>query len=412
MSQSLDSIKVNGVSIPIIFEKETHLPIVSVQIILQCAGSIEDGNKSGLARFTANMLGEGTKTLGSIAFSEQLEERAIHLNAHAGFETFVFEISSLREQFPYSMTMLKDLLIDPNFTQESMSKVKSQTLGMLSSKESDFDYIANVNLKKLIYKDTPMQEPTAGDSESINHFKLNDITRFYHGYLDLSNMVIVAGGDIDVKAFKKELMAVLEALPVGSERKLTHFDANGNENNETVNKKTEQAYIYFGAPLDMNSSDSDDYKSKVASFILGESGFGSRLMEAVRVKKGLAYSIYSRNSINKSHSVFTGYLQTKNENLKEAEQIVKKVIDDFVKNGATKDELEQAKKFLLGSEPLRNETLSQRLNRAFFEYYRGFKLGHTKEILEKINTLSLRDLNEFIKKHQEITKLSFSVVTN
>jgi len=412
MSQSLDSIKVNGVSIPIIFEKETHLPIVNAQIILRCSGSIEDGKQSGLARLTASILGEGTKKLGSVAFSEKLEERAIHLSTHAGFETFVFEISSLKEQFPYAMTMLKDLLVDPNFTEESLSKVKDQTLGMLSSKESDFDYVANVNLKKLIYKDTPMQEPTAGDSESVKALNLDDVTHFYHEHIDLSNLVIVAGGDIDINAFKKELTAVLETLPVGSKRKLMHFDANGDENNVTVHKKTEQAYIYFGAPLDINSSDSNDYKSKVASFILGESGFGSRLMEAVRVKKGLAYSVYSRYGINKSHSAFTGYLQTKNENLKDAERIVKKVIDNFVKNGATADELEQAKKFLLGSEPLRNETLSQRLNRAFFEYYRGFKLGHSKEVLNKIETLSLRDLNDFIKKHQEITKLSFSVVTN
>ncbi len=161
----------------------------------------------------------------------------------------------------------------------------------------------------------------------------------------------------------------------------------------------------------MKTGDVNDYKAKVASFILGESGFGSRLMEEVRVKKGLAYSVYSRSSISKSHSSFTGYLQTKNSNLKEAEKLVKEVIVKFVKNGVTKDELEQAKKFILGSEPLRNETLSQRLSRVFFEYYNGYKLGHSKKVLDEIEKLQLGDLNDFIKKHNEITKLSFSVVT-
>ena len=82
-----------------------------------------------------------------------------------------------------------------------------------------------------------------------------------------------------------------------------------------------------------------------------------------------------------------------------------------MQNGATQEELAQAKRFLLGSEPLRNETLSQRLSRAFFEYYGGFELGHSKKQLEKIEKLSLEELNSFIKKHDEITKLSFSVVT-
>lgn len=411
MSQSLDSIEVKGVKIPIIFEEDNHLPITSMQIVIKCSGSIEDNGYSGLARFTANMLNEGTKKMGSVKFSQELEQRAIHLSASAGTETFVFETSSLKEQFSYSVTMLKELLNDPNFTNDSFSKVKSQTLGMLSSKQSDFDYLANVNLKKLIYKDTPLAEPFSGSVDSINKLKLADVENFYHQHLDLSNMIIVAGGDIKIEDFKKQILPLLQELKVGSKKELNYFDANGDERHDVLKKDTEQAYIYFGAPFYMKSGDNDDYKAKVASFILGESGFGSRLMEAVRVKKGLAYSIYSRSSINKSHSAFTGYLQTKTANLNLAQSLVKEVIDEFVKKGATADELEQAKKFLLGSEPLRNETLSQRLSRAFFEYYHGFKLGHSKVILEKIEKLKLSDLNAFIEKHNEITKLSFSVVT-
>jgi predicted Zn-dependent peptidase len=87
------------------------------------------------------------------------------------------------------------------------------------------------------------------------------------------------------------------------------------------------------------------------------------------------------------------------------------VVSNFVKNGATKEELKQAKKFIIGSEPLRNETLSQRLNRTFMEYYKGFPIGHSKKELELIEKLTLEDLNKFIASHDEINKLSFSIVT-
>ncbi len=411
MSQNLDNIEVKGIKIPIIYEMDNHLPITSLQLVVRCSGSIEDGKHAGLARFTAGVLNEGTKKLGSIGFSQELDQRAINLSAYAGTETFVFEISSLKEQFPYAISMLKQLLADPNFTQESFSKVKSQTLGMLSNKKSDFDYIANVNLKKLIYKNTPLAEPFSGDKQSIDKLTLQDVENFYKEHLDLTNIIIVAGGDIKLDEVKKLVKPVLQEIKVGTKRELKYFNTNGNENNDTVKRDTEQAYIYFGAPFYMKTGDVNDYKAKVASFILGESGFGSRLMEEVRVKKGLAYSVYSRSSISKSHSSFTGYLQTKNSNLKEAEKLVKEVIVKFVKNGVTKDELEQAKKFILGSEPLRNETLSQRLSRVFFEYYNGYKLGHSKKVLDEIEKLQLGDLNDFIKKHNEITKLSFSVVT-
>jgi len=162
----------------------------------------------------------------------------------------------------------------------------------------------------------------------------------------------------------------------------------------------------------MRVDDPQEYKAKVAAFILGSSGFGSRLMEEIRVKRGLAYSAYGRIVLNRSSSYFSGYLQTKLESQEEAKKVVLEVCEEFVKKGVTQKELDDAKMFLLGSEPLRNETLSQRLSRAFNEYYKGLGLGFSKKQLELIEELKLKDLNEFIAKHPELLKLSFAIVTD
>jgi len=411
VGQEVSQINVNGVEIPVVFEKDTSLPIASVQLVVKNAGSMEDGANEGIAKFLAAMLGEGTKEMGATAFAEELEFRAISLGAHSGVETLVFEASALKEQFPYAMDMLKKLLKSPNFSKESFDKIKLLTLGMLSNKESDFDYIANLNLQKLIFENTPFAHAYSGDVKSIKALKLKDVESFYKERVNLESLIIVAGGDIELAELKKLLLPVLAEIKHGKRREITHFDANKNAKELIVDKESEQAYIYFGAPFYMKSGDPEAYKAKVASFILGESGFGSRLMEEIRVKRGLAYSSYSRSSIGKSSSSFTGHLQTKNENLEEAKKVVASEIKRFVDEGVSEEELAQAKRFLLGSEPLRNETLSQRLSRAFFEYYSGFELGHSKKQLEKIEKLSLEELNSFIKKHDEITALSFSVVT-
>ena len=55
--------------------------------------------------------------------------------------------------------------------------------------------------------------------------------------------------------------------------------------------------------------------------------------------------------------------------------------------------------------------MSQRLNRTFMEYYKGYELGHSVKELEKIKNLKLKDLNLFIKKHTEINDLSYAIVT-
>lgn len=167
--------------------------------------------------------------------------------------------------------------------------------------------------------------------------------------------------------------------------------------------------MYFGAPFEVSDT-KQNYIARVMSFILGGSGFGSRMMEEVRVKRGLAYSAYMYLSVGSPVNYASGYLQTKLENKDEAIKVVKEVVETFIKDGATQEELDAAKAFLLGSEPLREETLSQRLSAKFVNYFRDMPLDQHKKELALIKDLTLEELNAYIKNHTEILKLSFSVV--
>ncbi len=411
VAAEVKNIKVKGEDIPIIFEKDTNLPIASMQLVFKNSGSMTE-KKEGLSKFCAKMFNEGTKKLGSVGFAKKLESKAIHLNANSGTETFVFEISSLKEQFKEAISFLKELLKDPNFTKEAFDKVKTMTLGDLKAKENDYDYIAALNLKLLMYENTPLGHPFFGDYRSINSITLKDVEDFAKERVVLNRAIVVIGGDMSQEEALEFAKSVLEILPKGDSGKIGFYYPKDEKRKKVIKKDDiKQAYIDFGSPFYLKVNDPNNYKAKVAAFILGSGGFGSRLMEEIRVKRGLAYSAYSRINLTKSHSDFTGYLQTKLKSADEAVKIVKEVIKDFVEKGATKEELSQAKKFLLGSEPLRSETLSQRLNRAFLEYYNGFELGYYKKQLGLIEELTLEDLNSFIKKHKEINDLSFSIVT-
>lgn len=411
LSATVEHIKVGEVEVPLIFEKDATLPIASMQLIFQNSGSIADGKQAGIASFSASILNEGTKKLGAVGFAQKLEENAIHLSSHAGTETFVIELESLREQFDKGISLLESLLNDPNYTQESFEKIRLLKLSRIQQKENDFDYIADLNLKKLVYKDTPLGHPSIGTKESLHALKLQDVEHFIGSHLVLHRAIVVIGGDMEIAEAKAFAAKALAPFAAGEKEPLP-FVKHLEKPAEKVEKKdTKQAYIYFSSPLYVKADDKERYKAKVAAYILGAGGFGSRMMEEIRVKRGLAYSAYCRANINKSHTSLKGYLQTKLESQDEAKKLVKEVIAEFVAKGVTQEELEQAKKFLLGSEPLRNELLSQRLNRTFMEYYQNLGLGYHEKELAMIEKLKLADLNSFIKAHDEIKLQSFSIVT-
>lgn len=411
MAAKIEHIEIKGVNIPVIFEEDKRLPIVTTQIVFTDSGSISDTKKAGLAKFSAKLLNEGTKTLGSNAYAEKLESKAINISSHAGTETFVMEVSSLKEEYANALKNLTALLKDPNYSKESISKIQTMTLGSLSSKENDFDYIAGNALKKIMFADTVLGEPSSGTIASVKSITLADVKKFISEHIVLSRAIVVVGGDLTLDEVKTNMKKVLESLEVGTATKVPHFDVRKTPKTEIIKKETKQAYIYFGSPYNMRVDDAEYYKARVATFILGTGGFGSRLMEEIRVKRGLAYSAYARVHVSKSSSYMSGYLQTKLDSMDEAKATVKEVIEKFVKDGVTEEELEQTKKFLLGSEPLRVETMSQRLNRTFMEYYKGFTLGHSADELQKIKNLKLNDLNKYIKSHREILSLSYAIVT-
>jgi zinc protease len=381
-----------------------------VQLVFQDSGSVVD-DIPGLSHLSAKMMNEGTKKLGSVGFASALDAKAIQLSAAAGNETFVIELGSLKGEFDSAMGLFASLLQDPNITEKALYKVKTDIIGHLSAKENDYDYVASNLLRSVLFSGTPMEFPKNGTSQSIESIKLSTVKTFLSQHMVLSNLIVVIGGDLSLKSAEEKVRALLEHLPVGKKLTLHHYAASGLQQEKILHRPTEQAYVYFGAPYDMQVGSKDYYKARVAMYILGAGGFGSRLMDAIRVQKGLAYSAYASLHVDKASSYITGYLQTKTASLQEAQATVAQVFKEFVKKGVSEEELQAAKQFLLGSEPLRVETLSQKLSRAFLEYYRGEGLGYSKEELQKIKSLTLSQLNDFIEKHPEILNLSYAVVT-
>jgi len=410
MATSLTNISINDRQVPLVYEEGKYIPIVSLQLIFTNAGHLSN-SKDGLADMAAKLLNEGTAKDGSLAFATKLDAQAVELHAGVGRESFVIEISALKDDFAYVVARLKELLLDPNYTKEALDQIKYQKLGWLQQKKSDFAYIASTALRAEIFKGTALAKAYDGTEESVKSITLEDIQAFISTSLGYNNAIVLVGGDIgleDASKYSKELLSLLPKVNVKSS---LNIQASAKQSTVLADEETEQAYIYFAAPFDYSYKEADQYKVSIAEYLLGGGGFGSRMMEEIRVKRGLTYGVYASLKRTKTASYMSGYLQTKLSTQEEAKKLIQEVVDTFVQKGITKEELEAAKLFLVGSEPLRVETLSQRLGRAFNDYYMQRPLGFSKTQLKKLEAVSLKDMNNFIMAHKELSKISFSIVT-
>ncbi len=403
--------EINQAKVPVIYEENHLLPMGFIHLAFRGGGSLSDKNQLGLAKLFAQVLNEGTKELGAVGFAQLLEQKAISLNVDTSAEDLQITLEFLKEYEDEAIMRLKELLKSPNFTQNALEKVKTQMLAALLQKESDFDYLAKLTLKQELFANTPLANASLGTKESLQKIKLEDLKQQFAKVFELNKLVVVLGGDLKIDQTLKRLNNALNFLPQGKAYEEPYFETSDQKSEKVLYKDTEQAFVYFGAPFKIKDLKQDLAKSKVMMFVLG-GGFGSRLMEKIRVQEGLAYSVYIRSNFSKVAHFASGYLQTKLSTQAKSVALVKKIVKEFIEKGMTQQELDDAKKFLLGSEPLRNETISSRLNTTYNYFYLGLPLNFNQTLLDQIQKMSLKEINDFIKAHTEINDLTFAIVSN
>ncbi len=403
--------EINQAKVPVIYEENHLLPMGFIHLAFRGGGSLSDKNQLGLAKLFAQVLNEGTKELGAVGFAQLLEQKAISLNVDTSTEDLQITLEFLKEYEDEAIMRLKELLKSPNFTQNALEKVKTRMLAALLQKESDFDYLAKLTLKQELFANTPLANASLGTKESLQKIKLEDLKQQFAKVFELNKLVVVLGGDLKIDQTLKRLNNALNFLPQGKAYEEPYFEASDQKSEKILYKDTEQAFVYFGAPFKIKDLKQDLAKSKVMMFVLG-GGFGSRLMEKIRVQEGLAYSVYIRSNFSKVAHFASGYLQTKLSTQAKSVALVKKIVKEFIEKGMTQQELDDAKKFLLGSEPLRNETISSRLNTTYNYFYLGLPLNFNQTLLNQIQKMSLKEINDFIKVHTEINDLTFAIVSN
>ena len=151
---------------------------------------------------------------------------------------------------------------------------------------------------------------------------------------------------------------------------------------------------------------------RIMNYSLGGASFSSRLMEDIRTKKALSYSIYSRMIQQPHYGIFAINTFTKNETLVETLDAIKRVNTYLAMHGITQEELDKAKSFFRGNLPMRYETPPEKSNFLLTAWEYGMSEKEASETLNRLLELRLDDVNQFIMNYFEHTVWQIVLVTD
>jgi zinc protease len=239
-----------------------------------------------------------------------------------------------------------------------------------------------------------------------------DIIKFYERHYRPERAIITVVGDISaadaVASFEKSLAAWQPGAAGAFEYPQT---AETVPDVIKVQKPVTQANIILGH-RGIARANPDYYALEVMNFILGGGGFGSRLLDNIRTKAGLAYSVGSGFSAPKFPGSFRIVLQTKNETAAEAVALACEEIERIRREPVTEEELSSAQLYLTGSFPLQLDTNGEIAS--FLTEIEFFNLGadYADTYPERINAVTKEDVMRVASKYLRPDGLSLVVVAD
>ncbi len=337
--------------------EEHRVPLITVEFGFAGAGASQDpADKPGRANFLSGMLDEGAGDMDAQAFQQRLEELAIRLNFDAGRDNFSARLQTLTANADEAVRLLRLALTEPLFEEDAVARIRGQILTGLKFDAEDPDKVATTGWLKRAFGDHPYGSPTKGTLESIDKITAEDLRTAFREGVARDNLKVAVVGDITAEELAPLLDEMFAGLPAQSKLKSVQDIALSSEAEDTVIRmEVPQSVARFGLPA-YKRHNNDFYAAYVLNYIIGGGGFASKLMEEVREKRGLAYSVFTYLYPLDHAGVMIGGVATKNEAVNQSMEVIRGVFSDIAANGVSDETLMYAKQYLVGSYALRFDT--------------------------------------------------------
>lgn len=398
----------------VIFLQEDHeLPFINGTILIRGGSRDEPANKIGLVSlYGQTWRTSGTTTVDGDKLDNELENKAANLETSGGTATTSVNWSSLKDDFDTVFTATTDLLLHPNFKADKLLLAKRQMETGIARRNDDASEIANREAIKLVYgaANPYARQPEYATVDAVN---LADLKAWHDKTVVPNGMIVAISGDFNSAAMEAKLRTAFGSMQRGTliDTPDIHFTAPEHAVYFANKSDVDQSNVVI-VGLGTKRSNPDYYALSVMNEVFS-GGFGSRVVQDVRTKLGLAYDVGGSFGASYDHpGIFYVIAGTKSVSTVAATQAMLAEVQQLKTEPPTPSELRKAKDQVLNSFIFHydspEKTLNEQVILAFYGYPPDF-LDKYKTGIEKVTSA---DVARVANKYVDPSKLAIVVVGN
>lgn len=389
-------------------------PIVQGKILIKCGNIYEDVEKLGVSSILAGLLKEGgTVNYTPAALRDKLDELAIDISFSSNAELCEGGFSALAGFRDDAIDFLFEMLFKPAFDKDQFDSIKKRVVDGVKRDMELSGPIAQKAFRTEIYGEKSRWGVFATASD-IKRIRLNDVKDFYNNLFSPDRMIFVISGDFNKDELMKKLNEIATLYPKREtiEPKIPPVPLDFQTGEKFIAKKFTQSAINIGH-LGSTRDNPDKYAIILMNDMFGGgASFANRLVDAVRVKAGLAYEVWSDFTFGPPNApgLFQIHIKTRNKTVNQAIEISKKELEKAINEGFTASEFKKSKNGILNKMIFEYERpFNIALSNARFAYF-GYPEGYIEIYRRGIEKTTLQDVNKAAKKYLHSDKLKIVIV--
>lgn len=400
----------NGLKVVLL--RSTRVPTFSMQMVILSGGLADSPDYRGMATFTASLLREGTAKRSSKDIAEQVDALGATLLATSGLSTLTSTItaSGLVENLDPTLDIFADVVRNPSFPQAEVEKYKARTLAGLQFQRSSPQYLAQEQFSRAIYGNHPagLISPPA---DSIKKLTPKDLETFHSTYYRPNNAILAIVGDVTLK----EMMPKLEkafgdwqkaAVPVVN---IPPAPAQSTARIFLINRPGSVQTVLTLGNLGIERTSADYFPVLLADRILG-GGPSGRLFLNLREANGYTYGAYSGFGGSKYRGTWVSSAEVRTEVTEGAMHEFKNELERLRNDKVSAEELENAKRAIIGSFALSLEQPLALLQNVITQKLYNLPADYWDTYPQKVSAITIDDVQRAAQKYIDMDHLQVVAV--
>ena len=383
------------------FVEDHDLPMLDVAVDFPAGSAFDTAEKSGVAGLTLGLLDLGAEGLSENDISRTMADIGAQLGGRfepdrAGLSVRTLSSVAERDQ---ALDILSRVLQHPLFPEDVLAREKTRLIASLKEAETKPESIADRAFNKAVFGTHPYGLRASGEVVTVEKIQRAELEAFYRAHYGAKGAVVAIMGDVtraEAENIAQKLTAQLP--PGGASATVSPVTMQIKPSEQRITHPATQSHILMGVP-GMSRDDPDYFPLYVGNYILGGGGFVSRLMNEVREKRGLAYSVYSYFMPMQQPGAYQIGLQTKKDQADQALKLTRVTLREFIAKGPSEKELKAAKQNIIGGFPMRIDS-----NRKILDYlsvigFYNLPLTYLDDFVGKVDKVTVAQIRDAFKRH-------------